>query len=264
MKITVLNDNRCHNPLLNNEHGLSLYIEYEDKKMLLDTGASDIFKRNAEKLHINVNDVDVIFLSHGHYDHGNGLEYIDSHPSLIMHPHACDYRQSKRTKTYGGLSLNHEELMNRFDLIETKEPYEYIKNVYFLGEIKRNNNFEALKFPVITKNGLDDEVLDDSGIVIQTNQGIVVISGCAHSGICNTVEYAKEVTNDHRVLAVMGGFHLKDNDEVTLKTITYMMDNDIQHIYLAHCTSDSVCDEFVRCLKDKVTVMSTGETYRIA
>ncbi|MCD8028690.1 MAG: MBL fold metallo-hydrolase [Erysipelotrichaceae bacterium] len=141
MKITVLNDNRRYNPLLSNEHGLSLYIEYKDKKMLLDTGVSDIFKRNAEKLNININDINVIFLSHGHYDHANGLEYIDSHPTLIMHPDCCNYRQSKRTKTYGGMSLTHEELQNRFQLIETKEPYEYMNNVYFLGEIKRSNNF---------------------------------------------------------------------------------------------------------------------------
>ncbi|MCD7839551.1 MAG: MBL fold metallo-hydrolase [Erysipelotrichaceae bacterium] len=263
MKITVLNDNRCQNPLLNNEHGLSLYIEYKDKKMLLDTGASSIFKRNADKLNINVNDINVIFLSHGHYDHANGLEYIDSHPPLIMHPDCCNYRQSKRTKTYGGMSLTHDELMKKFDLIETKEPYEYMDNVYFLGEIKRNNNFETLKFPMITRNGLDDQVGDDSGIVIKTRQGIVVISGCAHSGICNTIEHAKEVTHDHRVLAVMGGFHLKENDEVTHQTIKYMIDNHIEHIYLAHCTSDIVCDEFVKCLKEKVTVMSTGETYQI-
>ncbi len=263
MRITVLNDNRCYNPLFNNEHGLSLYIEYNNKKMLLDTGASDIFKKNAEKLNININDIDVVFLSHGHYDHADGLEYIDSHPPLIMHPNARDYRQSKRTKRYGGISLNHDDLMKRFDLIETREPYEYINNVYFLGKIKRNNNFEALKFPMITRNGLDDQVEDDSGIVIKTDQGIVVISGCAHSGICNTIEYAKEVAHDDRILAVMGGFHLKENDEATHKTIQYMIDNNIKHIYLAHCTSDIVCNEFVRCLKEKVTIMATGETYQI-
>ena len=106
-----------------------------------------------------------------------------------------------------------------------------------------------------------EEHLDDSGLVIKTENGLIVFSGCSHSGICNTVEYAKKITGDNRVLAVMGGFHLKAVDECTTKTIEYMKQNNVQMVYLAHCTSDIVCQEFIKQMSDGATVIETGKEY---
>ena len=110
VRIVVLNDNRKNNPQLENEHGLSLYIEVDGYKILLDAGQTDIFKKNAKKLGVNLDDLDTIVLSHGHYDHGNGLKHIDKKIPLICCP-GCDcYRVSKRTGNYGGLNQKIEEL----------------------------------------------------------------------------------------------------------------------------------------------------------
>lgn len=262
-KIVVLNDNRCDNDDFKCEHGISLYIEYNGSKVLFDAGQTDIFIENAKKLNIDLGKIDAIALSHGDYDHGNGLKYLDVHTDLICHPDFMLTRISRRTGNDNGLNQTREEIQTRFNLIETKKPYNISDEIIFLGEIERTNDFENGKnLPATDGDGNIYQHLDDSGMVIKTEDGIVVISGCSHSGICNTVEYAKKVAKDDRVLAVMGGFHLKEIDECTLKTIEYMKKNNVQGIYLAHCTSDLVCQEFEKQIPDRTHIIKTGMTYQ--
>lgn len=263
VKIVVLNDNRNDSKNLEDEHGYSLYIEVDDKKILFDAGQTDIFKKNASKLDVNLDDLDYAVLSHGHYDHGNGLKYLDKKINLVCHPNCNQFRRSKRTGNYGGLNQTKEELKQKFNLIESSIPYKISENVFFLGEIERKNEFECKTFPMTKEDGTDDNVIDDTGIAIKTEKGLIVISGCAHSGICNTVEYAKKVARDERILLVMGGFHLKVIDKVTLKTIEYMRKNNVQNIYLSHCTSDKVCAEFEKRLPGLVKITKVGENINI-
>jgi len=261
VKIIVLNDNRKNSDEFENEHGISLYIEAYGTRILLDAGRTEIFKNNAKKLGINLDNLDAIILSHGHYDHGDGLKYIDEKTKLICHPECNNYRRSKRTKKFGGINQSKEELAYKFELIPSAKPYEIVENIFYLGQIERNNDFEAKTFPMTIEDGSDDVVLDDTGIAIKTANGLIVLSGCAHSGICNTVEYAKKITKEERVLAVIGGFHLKEIDEATNKTINYMIDNNVENIYLAHCTSDEVCEEFEKCIPNKAKTIKVREEY---
>lgn len=259
VKVAVLNDNRCDNNSLECEHGLSLYVEYDNKKFLFDSGQTDIFLKNAKIMGIDLNNLDFIVLSHGDYDHGNGLKYLDFNTNLICHPDFLKTRISKRTGKFDGLNQSKEELKQKYNLIITKESYEISDKIIFLGEIERNNDFEkGDNLPMIDESGDTYQHKDDSGIVLKTDNGIVVISGCAHSGICNTIEYAKKVAKDNRVLAAIGGFHLKEINDQTNKTIDYIIENDIKYLYPAHCTSDSVCEEFTKRMSGKVKVLSTG------
>lgn len=261
VKITVLNDNRKLNDSFENEHGLSLLIEVDGKTILMDAGQTEIYKNNAKMLGIDLDKVTSIVLSHGDYDHGNGLKYFDKKVDLICHPNCSCYRKSKRTGKFDGLNQTEEELKQKFNLHKSSTPYSVSENVIFLGEITRENDFEVGNLPMTNEEGQDYVHLDDSGIVIKTGEGLIVISGCAHSGICNTIEYAKKITGDDRVLSVIGGFHLKEVDERTLKTIEYMKQNNVKSIYLAHCTSDVVCQEFVKQMPEIARVMKTGMTY---
>jgi len=264
VKIVVLNDNRCDNDNFEFEHGISLFIECYGKKVLFDCGQTDIFMKNAEKLNIDIDNLDAIILSHGDYDHGNGLKYFNKKVNLICHPDFMLTRISRRTGNNNGLNQTKEELIKKFNLIETREPFYISNEIIFLGQIERKNNFEQGKnLPAFDENGNIYQHLDDSGIVIKTEKGLIVISGCSHSGICNTVEYAKKITNDNRILAVMGGFHLKEVDECTTKTIDYMKQNNVQNVYLAHCTSDIVCQEFVKQIPQIAQMIKTGMTYEI-
>jgi len=127
-------------------------------------------------------------------------------------------------------------IAERFELICTKESYSISKNIVFLGEIPRLNGFESKKTDFIDENLKDDFVIDDSGLVIKSDDKIVIISGCAHSGICNIIEYAKKITGINRIKAVIGGFHLKDDGFQTKETIKYLKNQDIDQIYPSHCT----------------------------
>ncbi len=264
VKITVLNDNRCEDKQLECEHGISLLIECDGKRVLFDAGTTDIFIRNAEKLNVDLSDIDAIVLSHGDYDHGNGLKYLNVKTDLICHPDFDIVRISKRTGNNNGLNQTREELKQKFSLIESRAPYYITDNIIFLGEIDRKNFFEIGKnLPAWDEKGNTYPHLDDSGLVIKSKRGLIVFSGCAHSGICNTIDYAKRVTGENKVCMVIGGFHLKNIDEQTIETIKYVRDNDIGQVMLAHCTSDIVCDEFVRELPNVASVIKTGDVYTI-
>jgi 7,8-dihydropterin-6-yl-methyl-4-(beta-D-ribofuranosyl)aminobenzene 5'-phosphate synthase len=232
MKINVLTDNHA----LRNfdaEWGLSMFIEFEGKTILMDYGNSDLFIRNGEKLGLDVLDADYFVLSHGHWDHGNGLKYLPS-CSLICHPGSFINRY--RGKTYLGLPYTLEEAQEKYNLVMREGPLEIFKNAYFIGGIPRLVEFESKGTDQVLEDGSLDLVEDDSGIVFKTEKGIVVISGCAHAGICNTIEYAKKITNTDKVYAVIGGFHLKGNDEVTNMTIEYLKSLNIEYISTSHCT----------------------------
>lgn len=265
LEIYCLNDDRCNVKELENEHGLSLYIVDGDTKILFDVGQGCAFKNNAKKLNINLSEIKYLVLSHGHYDHTDGLKFIDERIKIVCHPDCTIWRKSKRTDNYNGIPYNDEELKSRFNMIMTKDTYKLDNNIIFLGEIERLNDFECKSFPSVLENGEDDIAIDDTGIVIDTPNGLVVISGCSHSGICNTVEYAKKITGKEKIYCVIGGFHLKECNEQTQKTINYMKENKIKRIILGHCTSDMVCDEFRKQLLGivDIDVLETGKKFII-
>ncbi len=233
MKIHILTENHASGQCLA-EHGLSYLIE-SDKKILFDTGHSDLFLKNADKMKLDIELIDTVVLSHGHWDHGNGLKYLKN-KKLIAHPGVFIKRYNRNRTDNIGLELSYEDLSERFELICTKESYSISKNIVFLGEIPRLNGFESKKTDFIDENLKDDFVIDDSGLVIKSDDKIVIISGCAHSGICNIIEYAKKITGINRIKAVIGGFHLKDDGFQTKETIKYLKNQDIDQIYPSHCT----------------------------
>lgn len=257
-----MNDNRCNDERLECEHGLSLLIDDNGKKVLFDTGQTDIYLKNAEKLGVDLGDVESIILSHGDYDHGNGLKFFDKKVNLICHPDFVKNRISKRTGKFDGLNQAKEDLEKKFNLVLTDKPYAVTDNMTFLGQIDRVLDFEKdNNLPMTDENGETYKHFDDSGVVIKTDHGIIVISGCAHSGICNTIKYAKKVSNCEDVLAVIGGFHLKEVDFQTKETIKYMKKVGVKQILTAHCTSDAVCDWFKKELPGNTTIVETGKTY---
>ncbi len=262
VKIVILNDTRNSNKnKFENDDGFSAYIEIENNKILFDAGPSEKFMKNAEKLGIDLNQVNTIVLSHGHYDHGDGLKYFNNKVEFIAHPNCTLKRWWKDDHShYSGIQLTKEELENKYNVHFTKEPYKINQNTYYLGEITRKYPVHLKKWAL--ENGENDDVLDDSGMVINTENGIIVIAGCSHSGICNIVEQAKKVSNNSKVLAVIGGFHLREVDENTNKVIDYMKNN-VKEVILAHCTADSVCNKFVNDLKGKIKVSATevGKIY---
>ncbi len=232
MKLSVLADNTASGTFLA-EHGLSYFIEH-DIKILFDTGHSDVFLKNAEALSINLDDADYIVLSHGHWDHGNGLKYLRRKP-LICHPTVFDKKFRLDGRTPNGMDLTYDDAVKQFELGMSSEPVELSENIIFLGEIPRTTSFESKETPFVDEKGIPDFIKDDSALAVIDNGELVVVSGCAHSGICNIIEYAKKVTGIDKIRTVIGGFHLKDDGEQTQKTVKYFRKASIRYICPSHC-----------------------------
>lgn len=247
--IVLIEDRNCDNNCIS-EHGLSIYIETEGNKLLLDSGITDAFINNAKTLGINLDEINNIVLSHGHWDHGNGLKYLNTRKTIILHPECYTKRYSlSRNLEYAGINETREELLNKFELIETKEPYKIFENVWFLGQINRKFEVPTKNLPTVLEDEKIDYLHDDcGGIVVKTEKGIIVFSSCSHSGIDNIIEQAKVIANEDKVIAVVGGFHLKEINLYTEKILQYFKDNKIPKAYMGHCTSNEVIEYFEKQL----------------
>lgn len=264
MIIKVLNDNLSSNEKFKCEHGLSLYIEHNEFKFLFDAGQTDLFIQNACLLGVILNDIDFIVLSHGDYDHGNGLKYLDiGKRDLYAHPHFLEYRISKRTGLFDGLNQSREQINDRFNLIESDKPIEIRKDIFFMGEIKRLSHFDIGGLPMVDRFNKEYMHLDDTGIAIKTDKGVIVITGCAHSGLCNIIEHAKTVSGCNEVYAVIGGFHLKDTGKKTQNVLKYLKKVKPKKLFLAHCTSEDAKTLLINELDSETYRLKTGLTYEL-
>lgn len=253
MNLTVLLDNNTFiDHYFLGEPGVSYYLEADGEKILFDVGYSDAFIRNAQKLRIDLLEVDTIVLSHGHLDHTWGLssliqlyteEIIErgtvKRPSLVAHPAVLASKRYRNLPEIGAL-LPAEKLASFFELQLSKKPVSLTERLIFLGEIERVTDFEAQKsLGVVVENGIerDDTLVEDSALVYRSPNGLVIITGCSHSGICNIVEYARKVTGEQKVVDIIGGFHLLDPSEQQLQgTIDYLASVKPESVHACHCT----------------------------
>jgi len=258
IRVHILTENLAGSTFLA-EHGLSYLIEVDGGKILFDTGHSDVFLKNAQKLGVDIeNEVQQIILSHGHWDHGNGLVHLNN-KKLLTQPGSFVQRYRKRDHSYIGLNLSKHELENKFQLTTSTSPVQVTTNMWFLGEIPRKNNFESQTTPFELDDFSDDFIPDDSALAIIQNQELVIITGCSHSGICNICEYAKTVTGISKIKAVLGGFHLKDQGMQTQNTIDYFKQNEVETIIASHCTELPALAAFYNVFK--IPSVKTGMSF---
>jgi 7,8-dihydropterin-6-yl-methyl-4-(beta-D-ribofuranosyl)aminobenzene 5'-phosphate synthase len=259
MIISILTDN---NPGTNTlaEHGLSYLIEHDGKRILFDTGQSNLFLKNAWTMGIEMKNLNTIVLSHGHFDHGDGLQYLAG-GQLICHPECFVKRYRKIDFSYIGLKNSKEELAGKFNLVTTAIPYQISEKIIFLGEIPRITDFESKHTSFILDNGIPDFVMDDSAIVLLSDKGLFVVTGCGHAGIVNTLKHAKNITGENRIYGIMGGFHLKKADRQTKETISYLKNNNVTHIYPSHCTENPALALFYKNFR--ATLVKTGDIFTL-
>ena len=243
MKLTILTDNTTRiDAYYLGEPGVSYYIEDGDKKILFDTGYSDVFARNAEKLGIDLKQVDAVVLSHGHDDHTRGLLFwqkSEKKPLLYAHPEVFAPKRFEGEEI--GMPISFENDNELFELELSEKPVKITENITFLGQIPRENEFEA-KRPLgekLAENGTwePDMLLDDSAIVYNGGEdGITVITGCSHAGICNIVEYAKKVCKNEKINGIIGGFHMMKLTSRVAKTVEYLQKQSPKRLCPCHCT----------------------------
>ncbi len=247
MKLKVIVDNNTYiDQYYLGEPAACYYMEDGGEKMLLDTGYSDVFLKNMEKMQLDMKDIKTIAISHGHDDHTGGLFSLFHNGAredlrVVAHPDAFLEKEADGLKI--GSPLSKEEIRKKCRLILTKEPLWLTENIVFLGEIPRIMDFEASgAIGKQVKNGVEQEdfVMDDSALAYKGREGVYIISGCSHSGICNIMERAKEVCRAERIAGVIGGLHLFHADRRIEKTIAYFKENGVRELYPCHCTSFGV------------------------
>ena len=231
---------------------MSYFIEDRDHRILFDAGYSDLFIQNARRLNINLNDLNYLVISHGHLDHTWGLValvkfYTEAKiekvnflkPILVSHPSSFLTKEVKNLKQIGSI-ISQKELSRHFKINLSKVPIWLTKKIVFLGEIERRNTFEAKnsRGKVIKDNSKEDDYLmDDSALAYKTSVGLVIVTGCSHSGICNIIEYAKKICEDDRVIDIVGGFHLLNPKKKQLQgTLEYMKKLHPKEVHACHCT----------------------------
>jgi 7,8-dihydropterin-6-yl-methyl-4-(beta-D-ribofuranosyl)aminobenzene 5'-phosphate synthase len=206
------------------EAGLSFLLETAGKKILFDTGLSGLFLSNAEKMGIGLSDLDFLVLSHGHIDHTGGLPVLIRYlaaampdgkpprvPRLIAHPR-CFWQKEKDSRKNGS-TVDEEEIKRHFPTILSEKPVWITDDLVFLGEIPRRFVFEQGdpgKRMVHQPDGNTepDHLPDDTALAFRSAEGIVIITGCSHTGICNITEYAREVCGEKHVRDIIGGVYL--------------------------------------------------------
>jgi 7,8-dihydropterin-6-yl-methyl-4-(beta-D-ribofuranosyl)aminobenzene 5'-phosphate synthase len=255
LAITVLVNNIMPAGLIA-EHGLSFWLEYAGKHILFDTGQTDALTKNAERLDIDLSKTDGVVLSHGHYDHTGGLEAVLAlapNAAVYLHPAAPKVRYScPPAKTPKDISMPPEacqkiaEQVSKGNVVYTAKPETICPGVTVTGTIPRITDYEDTGGPFyLDKDGTTfDPLEDDQALIITTAKGLVVILGCAHAGVINTLEYVTAL-NRRPVYALLGGTHLRAaSKERMQKTFDALENHTIQKIAPCHCTGDDAAAAF--------------------
>lgn len=250
MKITTLiENNKGSVDGLEYEHGLSFFIEINDKHILFDTGQTGAAIENAKKLHIDLAKTNYLILSHGHYDHTGGVKRLLENGTMNISSvlvgegfFNSKYKIVEDELVFIGNSFD-KGVFNekKIPVLEVDAPKEFENGVWIFREFQNNNEFEEMNPKFVRKEQerlVLDDFKDEVSLAIQTTKGLVVIVGCSHPGILNILTTIHKSLN-LPIYAVVGGSHLVDADEKRImQTITAMKDMQIKKLYLSHCTGE--------------------------
>jgi len=276
VQITVLieDSNSSAKPQLKTKHGLAFLIKAKiddnEVTVMMDTGPTpEALLHNVDTMGIILQNVDVIALSHGHYDHTGGLIEalkqmkkrvpVIGHPTvfgpkLTIMPHlrliGAPFRSSE-VESAGGVPLL------------ATDPVKIADGIITTGEVPRTTAFETVRgfWTIHNRKFVEDKMLDDQSLVIDVeNKGLVVVSGCAHSGIINTIKYAQKITENSMVYAVLGGFHLWNAENKRIQaTVDELKKLDLKFVGPCHCTGKKAIKKIAEAFGDRCQPLHTGD-----
>ena len=247
VRITVLVEDTAGSRGLLGEHGLAFWIEAGSKRALFDTGQGMALEHNARHLKVALDSADAIVLSHGHYDHTGGLgQALKAAPQAKVFAHPAAF-QTKRERNDNGTArdvgmpqLDEDEARKKAgDLAWTNQPMEIYAGLFVTGEIPRTTEFEDTGGPFFLDEQCrePDSLIDDQAMFFESAAGTVVLLGCAHAGVINTLQYIRQLTDNRPIYAAMGGMHLVNASQERIdRTTEALRQLNIVCLAPGHCT----------------------------
>jgi len=269
MIIRTLVDNTSISEEFNSEHGLCLYIETKKHKLLFDLGASPLFIENAKKLNVDLSEIDLVVISHGHYDHGGGLKAflnVNSRAKIYLNQKAFHKYYSKRPngdKVYigldGGLLPTDRFIFVRDHLIidDELQLFSNIKGKKLTAHGNQNLLME------LTTSMVQDDFSHEQNLIINEGCTTLLVSGCAHNGIVNIIDHFTTEMNG-LLSHVIGGFHLSNGSANKCEDLSlisqigeYLKNTDLNY-YTCHCTGIEPYKKLKEILGGKIHYLATG------
>ncbi|MEN2280897.1 MBL fold metallo-hydrolase [Algoriphagus sp. SE2] len=259
------------------EWGYSALIEVDGKKILFDTGSRpETVLQNAQELGIDLSDVEDVFLSHNHWDHIGGLltlrkELKKRNPNALSRIHVGEGIFSKRVNSENTiLSIRDELEADQVEFIIYENQQELFPGVWITGPINRihdERNWSG-NGKIETENGIiEDTIPEDQSLVIDTKDGLVLVSGCGHAGLINTLEHVSANANEKKVFTIIGGFHLFNASDQQLEwTASKLKDFGVSKIIGAHCTGINslyTLRELLELNRSDAIVGSVGDSFNL-
>jgi 7,8-dihydropterin-6-yl-methyl-4-(beta-D-ribofuranosyl)aminobenzene 5'-phosphate synthase len=274
VKIVTLAENTSVSQAYGNEHGLSLHIETETHRLLFDVGASSLFAENGEKLGIDLAEVDLLVISHGHYDHGGGLKKfleINDKASIYINRSAFENHYSNRgngKKTYIGLD---QELFSNKRLVFLEDDCTIDDALFIFSNVQGDRYQSTANADLLMeKDGqyLPDDFSHEQNLIIREENQVVLLVGCAHRGIVNILDHMA-VNYDIQLTTVIGGFHLynrsrkKSEAKELIESIADEISKRRAVYFTCHCTGQEPYQLLKTRLGDRINYLSAGSMVNI-
>ena len=244
MKVAILSNNYSNNDLPT-EHGLSIYVEFNGKKILVDTGLSGMFMNNAQRLGIDLSEVDYVFLTHRHFDHVDGMQYLHFNGQRVfVHKNLFNNEYYKLTANgyeFYGVKWNKDNLKGNYTFIYNDTFVQIDKGIYLSGSIPRpHGTLKSLFYEKVNDTLIPDIIDDEQVMIFEQDDGVIVIAGCTHFGIQNLTSLIKDKFPDKKVKALFAGLHINmpcgaNESEV----ISHIAESCLyEKVYALHCTGE--------------------------